>query len=70
MSGPVSAADAAPEAASSAAAQSVLEVTESRVSRVGQFAVHRALPRRARRTVGPWCFIDHMGLTGVAVRPR
>lgn len=23
--------------------------------------VRRALPRRGRRTVGPWCFVDHFG---------
>jgi redox-sensitive bicupin YhaK (pirin superfamily) len=38
-----------------------VEVTESRESQVGRLRVRRALPRRARRTVGPWCFIDHMG---------
>lgn len=61
MSGPVTAADAATEAASAAAEPAVLEITESRSSRVGAFTVRRALPRRARRTVGAWCFIDHMG---------
>jgi hypothetical protein len=38
-----------------------LIVTESRVTQVGEFNVRRALPTRGRRTVGPWCFIDHMG---------
>ncbi len=28
---------------------------------VGGFAVRRALPQHAHRTVGPWCFIDHLG---------
>ena len=28
---------------------------------VGDLKVRRALPRRARRTVGAWCFLDHMG---------
>jgi hypothetical protein len=28
---------------------------------VGAFPVRRALPRRLRRTVGAWCFADHMG---------
>ncbi|HLI11261.1 MAG TPA: pirin family protein [Alphaproteobacteria bacterium] len=27
----------------------------------GGLAVHRALPRRERRLVGPWCFLDHFG---------
>ena len=38
-----------------------LEVTDSRKSRVGDIGVRRAMPRRGRRTVGPWCFVDHMG---------
>lgn len=38
-----------------------VEVTQSRVSQVGEFEVRRALPRRTRRMVGAWCFIDHMG---------
>ena len=36
-------------------------LSESRVASVGGFPVRRALPRRERRTVGAWCFIDHMG---------
>jgi quercetin 2,3-dioxygenase len=36
-------------------------VTESRPSQVGSLTVRRALPRRGRRTVGAWCFADHMG---------
>ena len=38
-----------------------LEVTESVEAAVGRFTVRRALPRRGRRTVGAWCFADHMG---------
>lgn len=38
-----------------------MEVTESHVARVGEIEVRRALPRRQRRTVGSWCFADHMG---------
>ena len=38
-----------------------LEIGDSRPSRVGQVPVQRSLPRRHRRTVGPWCFADHMG---------
>ena len=52
---------AAVEAEPPAAGQAVLEITESRASQVGSFSVRRALPRRARRTVGAWCFVDHMG---------
>jgi quercetin 2,3-dioxygenase len=38
-----------------------IEITPSRVAEVGGVQVRRALPRRARRTVGAWCFADHMG---------
>lgn len=38
-----------------------MEVTESHEAVVGDLKVRRALPRRARRTVGAWCFLDHMG---------
>jgi len=38
-----------------------IEITPSREAEVGGHRVRRALPRRARRTVGAWCFIDHMG---------
>ena len=38
-----------------------IEVTDSREETVGRFRVRRALPRRGRRTVGAWCFADHMG---------
>ena len=68
MSGPVTAADAIPEAETAAAEPAVLEVTESRASHVGAFPVRRALPRRARRTVGAWCFVDHMGPAAVDER--
>ena len=38
-----------------------LTITESRNTMVGEFNVRRALPTRGRRTVGAWCFVDHMG---------
>ncbi len=38
-----------------------VEISESRASTVGSFPVRRALPQRSRRTVGAWCFVDHMG---------
>jgi hypothetical protein len=41
------------------------ELTDDRASRVGDMAVRRALPQRARRTVGAWCFVDHMGPAAV-----
>jgi len=37
------------------------EVLESRDTAVGRFRVRRALPHPRRRTVGAWCFADHMG---------
>jgi redox-sensitive bicupin YhaK (pirin superfamily) len=61
VSGPVTAADVGAGLEPAAAQAAVLEITESRVSQVGSFPVRRALPRRARRTVGAWCFADHMG---------
>ena len=30
-------------------------------ARVGDFQVLRVLPQRVRRSVGPFCFLDHMG---------
>jgi redox-sensitive bicupin YhaK (pirin superfamily) len=38
-----------------------LEVSEARSAMVGTLPVRRALPNRRRRTVGAWCFVDHMG---------
>jgi quercetin 2,3-dioxygenase len=43
----------------------VLEVTPSRLADVGGVSVRRALPRRGRRTVGAWCFLDHFGPAGL-----
>lgn len=38
-----------------------IEITESASAQVGIVTVRRALPRRQRRTIGAWCFADHMG---------
>lgn len=38
-----------------------ITVIESALSRVGEITVRRTLPRRGRRMIGAWCFIDHMG---------
>ncbi len=38
-----------------------LEITAARQARVGDITVRRMLPLRLRRSVGPWCFIDHYG---------
>ena len=37
------------------------EVAASRAATVGSHEVRRALPKHDRRTVGAWCFADHMG---------
>lgn len=62
MSGPVTTADAPPDVAEASRPEAAcVELTDSHEARVGQITVRRALPRRGRRTVGPWCFADHMG---------
>jgi redox-sensitive bicupin YhaK (pirin superfamily) len=43
----------------------MMDVTPSRESVVGDMRVRRALPRAGRRTVGAWCFADHMGPASV-----
>jgi quercetin 2,3-dioxygenase len=43
-----------------------VEVGEGRRTEVGGLPVVRSLPRRERRTIGPWCFIDHFGPADVA----
>jgi hypothetical protein len=43
-------------------------ISDSHVADVGGLPVHRALPRRGRRTVGAWCFLDHFG--PIDVTPR
>lgn len=50
-----------PRPAETTIAPGGVEITESVVGMVGDVEVRRALPRRTRRMVGPWCFIDHMG---------
>ena len=60
MSGPVDKADAGEQVVTTAEPP-VVEVTDSREAVVGAIRVRRALPRRGRRTVGAWCFADHMG---------
>lgn len=62
MSGLVTAVGApAGRADSGRPAPPCLEVSDSREATVGAVRVRRALPRRGRRTVGAWCFADHMG---------
>jgi len=43
-----------------------LEVGEGRRTEVGGLPVVRSLPRRERRTIGAWCFVDHFGPADVA----
>lgn len=38
-----------------------VEVLDGREAQVGKFTVRRVLPTRPLRTVGAWCFADHMG---------
>ena len=45
-----------------------VERSESRTTEVGGLTVRRALPRRGRRTVGAWCFVDHFGPAGAEAR--
>jgi quercetin 2,3-dioxygenase len=53
-----------------------LEITAARSARVGHMTVRRMLPLRLRRSVGPWCFIDHYGphdvdgVSGMMVPPH
>ena len=58
-------ADAEPVGEESRPEAPAIEVSESRVAQVGRLSVRRALPRQGRRTVGPWCFVDHMGPAAV-----
>ncbi len=42
-----------------------ITVTASRSAVVGEQTLRRALPVRAHRTVGAWCFLDHFGPAAV-----
>ncbi len=62
MSGPATPADVVLGGAAGPVSRSGrVEITDSREAEVGAFRVRRALPRRDRRSIGAWCFIDHMG---------
>ncbi len=65
MSGPVRAGDIVAVDDESHASPPCVEIIDSSEASVGRFAVRRALPRRPRRTVGPWCFADHFGPAAV-----
>jgi hypothetical protein len=66
MSGPVATDDvaAAPEPPDRAEGP-VVELAPGRLTQVGSLPVRRVLPQRPRRTVGSWCFLDHVGPVGV-----
>ncbi len=66
MSGPVTRSDDAPAEGGCGDTTPDIELIPSREAEVGRFRVRRALPRRARRTVGAWCFADHMGPADVS----
>ncbi len=38
-----------------------LTISESHVADVGGLHVHRSIPRKGRRMVGAWCFLDRFG---------
>jgi redox-sensitive bicupin YhaK (pirin superfamily) len=62
MSGPLQVDDVQPEAQTSTPERApIIEITPSREARVDGQTVRRALPFKHRRTVGAWCFADHMG---------
>jgi hypothetical protein len=62
MSGPVSTEDvaAAPEDGEHEEFP-VVELEPGRLTQVGSLPVRRVLPHRPRKTVGAWCFADHVG---------
>ena len=62
MSGPVRTEDVRPDPQPEADAgpAAPIEVVPSHEVRVGGARVLRALPRRGHRTVGAWCFADHL----------
>ncbi|HVA08023.1 MAG TPA: pirin family protein [Acidimicrobiales bacterium] len=62
MSGPVQAEDVAQDSPDQGLG---VDVWTGRVTDVGGIPVHRALPRRGRRMVGAWCFLDRFGPVGV-----
>lgn len=62
MSGPVTPVDAPVDPATTPPEdRPCVEYMPSHDARVGEVQVRRALPQRARRSVGAWCFVDHIG---------
>jgi quercetin 2,3-dioxygenase len=58
-------ADVLEEGTSEPCAGPEFERLEAREADVGGITVRRALPKRHRRTIGAWCFVDHFGPTAV-----
>lgn len=56
MSGPIQPVDTAVEQGPLAR----IDVKEGRSTTVGGVPISRVLPTKGRRTVGPWCFVDHI----------
>jgi redox-sensitive bicupin YhaK (pirin superfamily) len=65
MSGPVNPVDAPLDCRASHPEPPTAEIDDGREATVGTLTVRRLLPRRRRRTVGTWCFVDHFGPTSV-----
>jgi redox-sensitive bicupin YhaK (pirin superfamily) len=62
MSGPVDRDDVPAEPVPSGTPEPPrVELLQARATEVGGLPVRRALPKRGRRTVGAWCFVDHLG---------
>ena len=65
MSGPVE----ETSLASSGLGVSAIDVTEGRQATIGRLGVVRVLPGKARRAIGPWCFVDLMSPGDVSDPP-
>lgn len=61
MSGFLQPADQPVEGDDADAHRCELEIHDGSIATVGAFQVRRTLPRRVKRTIGQWCFVDHMG---------
>jgi hypothetical protein len=61
VSGPVTTEDVAAAPGDGATETPVVELEPGRLSQVGSLPVRRVLPQRPRKTVGAWCFADHVG---------
>jgi redox-sensitive bicupin YhaK (pirin superfamily) len=61
MSGPLRNEDAQLASGAARVLERSFEIVDSRVTEVASLPIRRALPQRGHRTVGSWCFADHMG---------